>query len=95
MKTILFLFGGRSSEYGVSLQSAYGVLTHLDRQRYRPLLVGITREGAADWYACARGHDGPNPFESIYVEAFYREWAERNQIPVQSPTEAEEEAPAA
>ena len=58
-------------------------------------LVGITREGAADWYACARGHDGPNPFESIYVEAFYREWAERNQIPVQSPTEAEEEAPAA
>ena len=50
MKTILFLFGGRSSEYGVSLQSAYGVLTHLDRQRYRPLLVGITREGAWRYY---------------------------------------------
>ena len=45
MKTILVLFGGRSTEYGVSLQSAHAVLSNLDRSRYRPLMVGITREG--------------------------------------------------
>ena len=50
MKTILFLFGGCSSEYGVSLQSAYGVVSHLDRTQYRPLLAGITREGAWRYY---------------------------------------------
>ena len=50
MKTILFLFGGCSSEYSVSLQSAYGVISHLDRTQYRPLLVGITREGAWRYY---------------------------------------------
>ena len=50
MKTILFFFGGCSSEYGVSLQSAHGVISHLDREQYRPLLVGITREGAWRYY---------------------------------------------
>ena len=45
MKTILFLFGGCSTEYEVSLQSAHGVLQALDRSRYAPLTVGITREG--------------------------------------------------
>ena len=45
MKTILFLFGGCSTEYEVSLQSAHAVLQALDRSRYTPLAVGITREG--------------------------------------------------
>ena len=39
MKTILILFGGCSSEYSVSLQSAYGVLSHMDPARFRPLMV--------------------------------------------------------
>jgi len=41
-------FGGCSAEYDVSLQSAYAVITHLDRNKYRPVLVGINREGG--WY---------------------------------------------
>ena len=45
MKTILFLFGGVSSEYAVSLESAQAVLTHLDQSKFRPLMVGITRDG--------------------------------------------------
>ncbi len=45
MKTILILFGGCSTEYGVSLQSAHAVLEHLDATRYRALPVGITRAG--------------------------------------------------
>ena len=45
MQTILVLFGGCSTEYEVSLQSAHGVLSQLDRSRFTPLTVGITREG--------------------------------------------------
>ena len=45
MKTILFLFGGVSSEYAVSLESAQAVLTHLDQSKFRPLMVGITKGG--------------------------------------------------
>ena len=51
MKTILVFFGGCSTEYGVSLQSAHGILAHLDPGRYRPLTVGITREGKWLYYS--------------------------------------------
>ncbi len=42
------LFGGRSSEYEVSLASAYCVLTNASPARYEILPVGITKEGG--WY---------------------------------------------
>ena len=42
--TILVLFGGCSTEYGVSLQSAAAVLAHFP-PAYTPLPVGITRDG--------------------------------------------------
>ncbi len=45
---IAVLFGGCSSEYSVSLQSAYAVICHIDREKYTPVLIGITRQG--DWY---------------------------------------------
>lgn len=45
---VLIIFGGCSSEYEVSLQSAYSVITNLNRSRYQILLMGITREGK--WY---------------------------------------------
>ncbi len=44
------LFGGCSSEYPVSLQSAHAVLTHLDPERYDPVPLGITRDGRWFWY---------------------------------------------
>ena len=53
MKQILVLFGGCSPEYSVSLASAYGVLTHMDRSLYQPIPVGLTREGAWRWYGGA------------------------------------------
>lgn len=46
-RTLCVLFGGHSSEYEVSLSSAYSVLTNADPDRYDLLPVGITREG--DW----------------------------------------------
>ena len=64
MKTILVLFGGCSTEHEVSLQSAYGVLTHMDPGRYTPLPVGITREGRWLWYAGPLEHLTDGTWES-------------------------------
>jgi len=47
-KTIAVIFGGHSTEYEVSLQSAVSVLENLDVEKYNIILIGITREG--DWY---------------------------------------------
>ena len=48
--TIAVLFGGCSSEYSISLQSAHSVITHLDREKYTPVLLGITRDGRWFYY---------------------------------------------
>lgn len=44
-KTVLVLFGGCSVEYEVSLSSGQEVLSAMEGGPYRPLPVGITREG--------------------------------------------------
>lgn len=47
-KKIAILFGGCSSEYEVSLQSAYAVITHMDLEKYEAILIGIDQKGV--WY---------------------------------------------
>lgn len=47
-KKIAVIFGGNSTEYEVSLQSAHTVLKHLDWNKHEIIPVGITRDG--DWY---------------------------------------------
>lgn len=47
-KKIAVIFGGNSTEYEVSLQSASAVLAHLDTEKYHIIPIGITRKGA--WY---------------------------------------------
>ena len=42
-KRIAVLFGGASSEYEVSLQSAYAVMTHIDTRKYEILPIGIAK----------------------------------------------------
>ena len=39
------LFGGKSSEYEVSLSSAYAVLSHVDPEKYEVARIGITKDG--------------------------------------------------
>lgn len=51
---VVVLFGGCSSEYSVSLQSAYAVLEGLNSERYQVIPIGITKEGTwlrydGDW----------------------------------------------
>ncbi len=44
-RTIAVLFGGTSSEYEVSLQSAAAVIDHIDPAAYHVVLLGITKAG--------------------------------------------------
>ena len=43
--SLAVLFGGKSSEYEVSLVSASSVIRHVDLSRYDLMKIGITREG--------------------------------------------------
>ncbi|MBL3686827.1 D-alanine--D-alanine ligase [Leucobacter zeae] len=45
-RTVVILFGGRSSEHGISCVTAAGVLHAIDRTRFEVILVGITKQGA-------------------------------------------------
>lgn len=47
-KTVLVLFGGCSSEYGVSLHSAGAVIRAVNRDVFDVITMGITKEG--EWY---------------------------------------------
>ena len=45
MKRVAILCGGPGSEHEISCLSANGVLSAIDRSRFEPVLIGITREG--------------------------------------------------
>ncbi|MEV5967601.1 D-alanine--(R)-lactate ligase [Kribbella sp. NPDC051952] len=47
------IFGGCSEEHPISIKSAQQVAKHLDRDKYEPYFIGITKSGA--WRLC----DGP------------------------------------
>jgi D-alanine--(R)-lactate ligase len=49
------VFGGSSEEHPVSVKSAQEVAKSLDTDKYEPVYIGITRDGA--WRLC----DGPGP----------------------------------
>lgn len=42
---VLILFGGKSNEHEVSLRSAAAVVSQLDRSRFTPILLGVTKAG--------------------------------------------------
>ncbi|MCQ2431199.1 MAG: D-alanine--D-alanine ligase [Clostridia bacterium] len=52
-KSVLCIFGGKSTEYEVSLRSVCTVLEAIDREKYDVTVLGITKDGA--WYR----FDGP------------------------------------
>lgn len=45
MKNIGILFGGKSEEHTVSCISALNIYNNLDKNMYKPFLIGITRKG--------------------------------------------------
>jgi D-alanine-D-alanine ligase len=44
------LFGGKSAEHEVSLQSARNVLAALDKDKYDVVLIGIDKAGKWHWH---------------------------------------------
>ena len=53
-KRVAIICGGRSSEHEISCISAGGVLGAIDRTRYEPVLIGITKAGK--WVLIPDGH---------------------------------------
>ncbi|EGD10992.1 ATP-grasp enzyme, D-alanine-D-alanine ligase, partial [Xanthomonas vesicatoria ATCC 35937] len=56
------IFGGKSAEHEVSLQSARNILDALDPQRFEPVLIGIDKQG--QWHLSAPDgflHDADDP----------------------------------
>ena len=53
--TLCLIFGGKSSEYEVSLRSAYNVLGALDTRKYDVIKIGITKSGR--WYLYSGGKE--------------------------------------
>ncbi len=47
-KKIAILYGGRSVEHGVSINSARNIFQFIDKKKFKPLLIGITEKG--EWY---------------------------------------------
>jgi D-alanine-D-alanine ligase len=45
MINVGILFGGKSAEHEVSLQSAKNIFDALDREKYNPVLIGIAKDG--------------------------------------------------
>ncbi len=47
---VAVLFGGKSAEHEVSIQSAKNVVESLDKNKYEVVLIGIDKKG--DWHVC-------------------------------------------
>lgn len=43
--TVAILFGGKSAEHEVSLQSAKNVYAYIDKKKFTPILIGISKNG--------------------------------------------------
>lgn len=55
-KKLAVIFGGRSAEYEVSLQSAYSVISNIDAEKFDAIMLGITQNG--EWYHSLYGKSG-------------------------------------
>ncbi len=47
---VLCMFGGKSTEYEVSLMSAYSILSNIDRNKYDVITLGVTKDGKWLYY---------------------------------------------
>jgi len=47
-RKIAILYGGRSVEHGVSINSARNIFQFIDKKLFKPILIGITEKG--NWY---------------------------------------------
>ena len=48
---VAILYGGRSVEHGVSINSARNIVEHIDKENFEPVLIGISQKG--QWFLTA------------------------------------------
>lgn len=46
MKDVVLLFGGQSTEHDISRKSVMTFIENIDKSKYNPILVGVTKEGS-------------------------------------------------
>ncbi|MDN4476754.1 D-alanine--D-alanine ligase family protein [Demequina sp. SYSU T00192] len=76
--TVAIVFGGRSTEHGVSCVTAGGVLGAIDRDRWDVVAIGITREGRwtlassdpADWAIASGAMPTVPPSDEVVLPPF-------------------------
>lgn len=92
---IAIIFGGKSTEYEVSLQSATAVLEHINAEKYEIIPIGITREG--EWYHFTGAYlkitdnswfrDGENLYPVVFSQnratRGFLEWRGKEYAPLQ------------
>jgi D-alanine-D-alanine ligase len=66
---VLVLYGGKSGEHEVSLQSAASVIRHLDRERFDVIPVSISKTGRWQLGDLQRIDQANNPALSVLAEA--------------------------
>ena len=71
-KKVAVLFGGCSTEYEVSLQSAYSVITNMDPDKYEAVLIGITKDGR--WYRYYGETENISKNTGIRTGRIYARW---------------------
>ncbi|MCL2588996.1 MAG: D-alanine--(R)-lactate ligase VanA, partial [Oscillospiraceae bacterium] len=49
---VAILFGGCSEEHDISVKSAGEISAHIDREKYEPIYIGITKSG--EWKLCEK-----------------------------------------
>ena len=71
---VLILFGGRSAEHEISVISGGFITASLDRERFEPLLVGISKQG--QWHLVDEDKLSPskNPDEVSVDDSGPRVW---------------------
>ena len=47
-QTVAILFGGKSVEHQISINSAKNVFEFIDKDKYEPVLIGISQKG--EWF---------------------------------------------
>ena len=57
-KKVALLFGGKSVEHRISINSAKNIFEYIDKTIYEPLLIGIDLEGR--WFLCNSVHQAIN-----------------------------------
>jgi len=67
-KRIALLYGGKSKEHDVSRRSAASVVSHIDTERFEPILIGITGKGKWYYQETDNGQDWIGKDDSLKIE---------------------------